>query len=102
VSAFATPEPRTASAAPVDPEISVTPRQLELLALCASGYGYEHIGRLKFLSPYTVQNYLRAAVKRSGARSVTHLCSVAVEQGLIRRNAEGVYEPVQDLRIVGE
>lgn len=103
MSAYAKPERATASATPVDPETVVTPRQLELLALYASGYGYEHIARVKFLSPYTVKYHMGRAVARSGARSLTHLCAALVEAGMIRRNAENIYEPVSpDLRIAGE
>lgn len=85
-----------------DPENSVTPRQLEVLAMVASGYSYADIARMKFYSPHTVPNYVAAAVRRSGARNVTHLCSILVEHKMIRRNSEGIYEPVQDLRIAGE
>jgi DNA-binding NarL/FixJ family response regulator len=102
LSAFASSERDTASGTPVDPERTVTPRQLELLALYASGYGYEHIARVKFLSPYTVKYHMSRAVSRSGARNLTHLCAALAEAGMIRRNAENIYEPVQDLRIAGE
>lgn len=102
MSAAASFEPTSVSGLPVDPETTVTPNQLELLALYASGYGYERIGSIKFLSPYTVRNNLRSALRRSGARNLTHLCAVMAEKGMIRRNAEGVYMPVQDLRIAGE
>jgi DNA-binding NarL/FixJ family response regulator len=71
-----------------------------MLALYASGYGYEDIGRMKFFSPHTVKNYLRHAVVHSGARNLTNLCVACVEAGMIRLNAENIYEPVQDLRIV--
>jgi DNA-binding NarL/FixJ family response regulator len=102
VSVSADSEGSSGFALPVDPEKSVTPRQLELLALYASGYRYEHIARVKFLSPYTVRRHMALAVARSGARNLTHLCSALVEAGMIRRNAENIYEPVApDLRIVG-
>ena len=103
VSAFANSEPATGSALPRDPETSVTPRQLELLALYASGYGYEQIGSMKFLSPYTVKYHMSRAVNRSGARNLTHLCTALVEAKMLRRNADNIYEPNSpDLRIAGE
>ena len=102
MSAVARSAPIKDSGGPVDPETTVTPRQLELLALYASGYGYDDIGRMKFFSPYTVKYHLSLALRRSSARNLTHLCSLLVEKGMIRRNAEGFYEPVQDLRIAGE
>jgi DNA-binding CsgD family transcriptional regulator len=87
--------------APGNPENFVTPRQLEVLALVASGYSYADVARMKFYSPHTVQNHVSGAVARVGARSATHLCVLLVEAGLLRRNSDGVYEPVQDLRVVG-
>lgn len=92
----------TGSAARLDPEPPVTPRQLEVLALVASGYSYARIATMKFYSLYTVQNHVRAALERTNARNTTHLCAMLVEHGMIRRNGTGDYQPVQDLRIVEE
>lgn len=79
----------------------VTPKQLELLALYASGYSYKEIGAMKFLSPYTIRNTLTLALRRSGARNLTHLCVCLLQKGMIRRGPHGdYYEPVQDLRVV--
>jgi len=86
----------------LDPESTITPIQLELLALYASGYSYEQIGRVKFRSPFTVRNTLLLAQRRSGARNLTHLVAAVVEAQMVRRNSEGLYEPIQDLRIAGE
>lgn len=86
----------------IDVGNSVTPGELEALALYASGYSYEEIGSLKLWSPYTVRNRLRRAVARSGARNVTHLAAVAAQQQIIKLSDSGVFEPVQDLRIAGE
>lgn len=83
-----------------DPANFVTPRQLEVLALIASGYSYEDVAKMKFYSPHTVQSYARAAVARVQARSTTHLCVLLVDARMIRRNSNGDYEPVQDLRVV--
>lgn len=92
-------EPIRGSGARVDPETSITPKQLEMLALYASGYSYDDIGRMKFFSRHSVKSYLRQAVIHSGARNLTHLCTALVDAGMIRLNAEGNYEPVSDLRI---
>jgi DNA-binding CsgD family transcriptional regulator len=91
--------PMLDSGTSVRTEPSVTPRQLEMLALYASGYGYEDIGRMKFFSPYTVRNYLKQAVARTGSRNITSLCTTLVDVGMIRKNEDGVWEPVVDLRI---
>ncbi len=81
-------------------EATITPRQLELLALVASGYTYIEIGARKFLTPHAVQKSLVRARTRTGARNVTHLCLLLREANLIRYGSGGLYEPVgQDLRI---
>lgn len=84
-------------------ESVITPGQLELLALYASGYTYEKIGITKFLSPLTVRNKIVLARKRSGARSTTHLCVALIDAGMIRMDRrDGHYKPVaQDMRIAG-
>lgn len=107
VSAAASLGPLTGSGARLDPEPPVTPRQLEVLALVASGYSYARIAAMKFYSLHTVQNHVNAAVARTGARNTTQLCAMLVERGMIRRNETGDYQPVvsgdnQDLRIVEE
>lgn len=86
----------------LDPENTVTPIQLELLALYASGYSYEEIGTLKFRSQYTVRNTLHLAVRRTGARNLVHLVSAVVQAKMLRLNSNNIWEPVQDLRIAGE
>lgn len=98
--------PRAGIGAPrralVDLGNTVTPSELESIALFASGYSYEEISKIKFLSYFTVRNYITRAVQRSGARNTTHLAALAVQQRIISFNpTTGIFEPVQDLRIAG-
>lgn len=86
---------------PVDPETVITPRQLELLALLASGHNYDEIGKLKFVSRWTVKQTLHRARERVGAKNMTHLCTICVEAGLLRKNGKG-FSPVQVEGVVGE
>lgn len=85
----------------VDPENVITPVQLELLALYASGLDYAKIGEVKFLSPYTVRNTLFRARDRVGAKNLTHLAVICVDRGLLRENGVG-YKPVPIEGVVGE
>ena len=85
----------------VDPREAMTPRQVELLALYASGHDMREIATLKFLSYSSVQQTLQAARVRVGARTLTHLCVLCVETGVIVKNGVG-YRPVQAERVVGE
>lgn len=84
-----------------DPVTTLTPRQLELLAMYASGSTLEQIATAKFLSYSSVKQSLASAKERIGAKSLTHLCVIALDSGVIRKNGVG-YKPVQEERIVGE
>lgn len=85
----------------VDPVNALTSRQLEFLALYASGYELRKIAEIKFVSYPLVQKDLERARSRVGAQSLTHLCMIALESGVIIRNGIG-YKPVQDERVVGD
>lgn len=84
-----------------DPNRVLTPRQLELLALYASGDTLPEIANKKFLSYSSVQQTLGTARERVGARSLTHLVAIAIEARVIVKNGIG-YKPVQEERVVGE
>jgi mannose-1-phosphate guanylyltransferase len=71
---------------------------VELLALVASGYQFSEIAEMKFLSPLTIRNNLSAARERVGAKNLTHLCVIAVDAGLIKKNGQG-FKPVQEERV---
>jgi DNA-binding CsgD family transcriptional regulator len=78
-----------------DPSEVLTQRQLEYIAMFASGADYTAIAAAKFVSYYTVRNVLERARANVGAASFTHLCVLALEAGLIERNGVG-YKPVVD------
>lgn len=84
-----------------DPITTLTPRQLELLAMYASGSTLEEIATAKFLSYSSVKQSLASARERVGAKSLTHLCVLSVDAGVIVKS-NGGYKPVQDDRIVSE
>lgn len=86
---------------PADPSTSVTPRELELIALYASGHQFDEIGKAKFISALTVRNNLYRARDRVGAKNLTHLCILCLDAGVIRKNGVG-YKPVQEERVVAE
>lgn len=84
-----------------DPITNLTPRQLELLAMYAGGSTLEEISTAKFLSYSSVKQTLASAKERVGAKSLTHLCVLSVDAGVIVKTENG-YRPVQDERVVGE
>jgi len=84
-----------------DPVDCLTPRQLELVALYASGHELRRIAEIKFLSYNSVQQSLANARERVGAQNLAHLCVLAFESGAIKKNGIG-YKPIQDERVVGE
>lgn len=78
-----------------DPADVLTQRQLEYLALLASGFDYGQIAAAKYVSHSTVKITLARARQSVGASSMTHLCVLALEAGVIERNGHG-YKPVVD------
>jgi DNA-binding CsgD family transcriptional regulator len=84
-----------------DPINTLTPRQLELLAMYASGSTLEEIASAKFLSYSSVKQNLASAKERVGAKSLTHLCVLSVDAGVIVKS-DGGYKPIQDERVVAE
>ena len=78
-----------------NPSEVLTQRQLEFLALYASGYDYTAIAAAKFVSYHTVRHTLERARASAGAGSLAHLCVLALEAGVIERNGVG-FKPVVD------
>lgn len=74
----------------------VTPRQLELLAMYASGYSIDQIASAKYLSASTVKQTMATARKRAGAKTLPHLCVMLMEHGLITRSISNDYVPIQE------
>lgn len=75
--------------------MSATPlkdRQLEVLALFASGKSFEEIGQETFLAYQTVRYHIHQARTTVGARSLPHLVAIAVNEGWISMNGERVCE----------
>jgi DNA-binding CsgD family transcriptional regulator len=85
----------------VDPLTAITPRQLELLALYASGYDLKEIAETKFMSYSSVRGDLAAARDRVGAKTLPNLIAICVESRVIVRNGTA-YIPVQEERVIGE
>jgi DNA-binding CsgD family transcriptional regulator len=81
-----------------DPLTTMTPRQLELLALYASGNGLQQIADMKFLSHIAVRKTLATARERVGAENLAHLVGLCVARGILVRHGDG-FLPVQDERV---
>lgn len=78
-----------------DPGTTLTQRQLEYIALAASGYTYAQIAGMKYVSVATVKNTLARSRVNMCVDSLTHLCAVCVEAGVIVKNGQG-FKPVVD------
>lgn len=81
--------------------IEVTPRQLELLALYASGYSTVEIATMKFLSVRAVESHFAAARRRTEAKTLTNLCAICVDAGMIFYDGT-MFRPAHDPEVVGE
>lgn len=77
----------------------VTPRQLEFLALFASGHQIGEIAMLKFVSYSTVKNDLYAAKNAAKAKSLTQLVGWLIDDDLLVPKDRHWY-PVQDEHVI--
>lgn len=64
-----------------DPDNPLTTRQRDVLRLAGEGLSAREIGTRLYLSPGTVRNYLSAAVRRAGGRTVLEAIGRARGQG---------------------
>ncbi len=67
----------------------LTPRQLEIIALSASGYTGAEISKEIYLSLHTVRNYMKAAKKRIGAKNLPQMVAWCVRDGLLIVEEDG-------------
>lgn len=65
----------------MDKELTMT--QLEIVCLVANGLRYEEIALITNRSASSVQQILIAARERSGAKTIPHLVSMAIANGLM-------------------
>lgn len=68
---------------------SLTPRQLEILALYGSGYTGPEISKKIFLSLHTVKNYTKAAKRRTGAKTIAHMVVMCIKDDLLVVEEDG-------------
>lgn len=61
----------------------LTLRQLQILALVASGLTAEEIAEQEVLSVHTVRNHIRDAKERAGVRTLPQLTATLVAAGLL-------------------
>lgn len=68
---------------------SLTPRQLEIIALSASGYTGADISQEIYLSLHTVRNYIKAAKKRTGAKNLSQMVALCIRDELLVVDDDG-------------
>jgi DNA-binding NarL/FixJ family response regulator len=76
----APPEPPAAAEEP-----SLTPREVEVLALLARGCTYDEVARMLAISSNTVRTYIRSTYEKLHVSSKTEAALEAIRRGLIRR-----------------
>lgn len=73
--------PRLARILPTPTE-RLSTREMEVLALVASGLNTREIGRRLFVSPWTVRNHVKAIYRKAGIRSRAQAALLAVHLNL--------------------
>jgi signal transduction histidine kinase/DNA-binding NarL/FixJ family response regulator len=62
---------------------SLSGRELEILALIASGHTNTEIGKSLFLAPKTIERHVATIVSKLGARNRAHAAGLAIAEGLV-------------------
>jgi len=73
---------------------ALTPRELEELALAASGKEVPEIARRRALSIETIKSRRRLILAKLGARNVTHAVALAYEAGILPTAQQPALAPV--------
>jgi DNA-binding NarL/FixJ family response regulator len=68
------------------PEVGLTPREREVVALVAQGCSNREIADRMVISERTAENHVQHVLNRLGLRSRTQIAAWAVEHGLTERN----------------
>ncbi|MBO8125723.1 MAG: response regulator transcription factor [Firmicutes bacterium] len=66
-----------------NPLLDLSPREKEVLNLVALGMGNEEIGKLLFISPKTVKNYVTRVRRKLGLENRTQVALYAIREGLV-------------------
>lgn len=69
---------------PADGDASLSPREREVLALCAKGYSYEEIAPLLAVSRHTVTTFVKRIYRKLQVHSRTEAVYEARRMGLLR------------------
>jgi DNA-binding NarL/FixJ family response regulator len=70
---------------PVTEEPTLTPREVEVLALLARGCTYDEVARMLAISSNTVRTYIRSTYEKLHVSSKTEAALEAIRRGLIPR-----------------
>lgn len=69
----------------------LTDRQVEMICFAANGYTAKEISGIAYLSHHTVRNYIKAAKKKTGAKSLTQLVAWCVAFEFLKLGYDGVF-----------
>ncbi len=67
-----------------NPLLDLSPREKEVLSLVALGLGNEEIGKLLFISPKTVKNYVTRIKHKLNLENRTQVALYALRKGLVK------------------
>lgn len=65
------------------PEVALTPREVEVLALVARGFGNKEVGDVLGTAPGTVKAHVQSILSKLGAKDRTHAVTLALRRGII-------------------
>ncbi len=72
------------------PEVALTPREIEVLALVARGFGNKEVADVLGTATGTVKAHVQSILSKLGARDRTHAVTIALERGIIHLESPGM------------
>jgi DNA-binding NarL/FixJ family response regulator len=65
------------------PEVALTPREIEVLALVARGLGNKEVGDMLGTAAGTVKAHVQSILSKLSAKDRTHAVTIALRRGII-------------------
>ncbi len=72
------------------PEVALTPREVEVLALVARGLGNKEVGDALGTAPGTVKAHVQSILSKLNAKDRTHAVTIALSRGIIHLHSHNL------------
>lgn len=78
------------------PEVALTPREVEVLALIARGHGNKEVADVLGTAAGTVKAHVQSILSKLGANDRTHAVTIALRRGIIHLHSPDLASSIQN------